>query len=189
MGRELVVSTVASRHWVSFCECAQCRWMSLCFTAHLMWISSKHERKEKNTTKKTDNNKSCFHFWSLSQRPPSPASPSKLSRLRFLKEWPLIRFPRVLSEPHRTKFFLVHIFLSSFKFLMSMDGYFTFVHLCATHVCLVPVEAKRGPQISWHWGYKWLLDSVWVQGIEPCSPGGAASALTTKPSFQPPTNA
>lgn len=47
------------------------------------------------------------------------------------------------------------------------------MHECFAHmyvsippVCLVPLEVRRGPQISKNWSYGWLWVSLWVLGIE-----------------------
>lgn len=51
--------------------------------------------------------------------------------------------------------------------------------MCAwpPHVCLMTREARQGCQIPLDCSYRWLLSAMWGLGVEPRSPGGAASAL------------
>jgi hypothetical protein len=39
--------------------------------------------------------------------------------------------------------------------------------VCVIRVCLMPMEAGRGCQISWDWTYKWFRVTLWVLGIKP----------------------
>ena len=56
------------------------------------------------------------------------------------------------------------------------------MNACVHHVCAVPVETRRGRQVSWDWSYRWLR--VWVLGIEPRSSTRAASPFNTGPTLQ-----
>lgn len=44
-------------------------------------------------------------------------------------------------------------------------------------VYLVPVEARRGPQIPWNWSYSQLGATMWVLGTQPWSNARAVRAL------------
>lgn len=35
------------------------------------------------------------------------------------------------------------------------------------HVCLVPLEVRRGYQIPWNWNYGWLWTTMWVLALKP----------------------
>ena len=54
---------------------------------------------------------------------------------------------------------LVHYgFMHCFIILLYVHGYFGCMYICAPCVCLVPVEVRRGHQISQYWSY-WLVMS------------------------------
>jgi hypothetical protein len=60
------------------------------------------------------------------------------------------------------------------------------------HVCLVPMEVRRGNGILWNWSYQWLGITMWVLGIEPWSSErthvlnhGAISSAPFSPSCLP----
>lgn len=56
--------------------------------------------------------------------------------------------------------------LNNFKTFISffVHGCFDFMHVCVPHVCLVPIEARRGYQIPGKWSKRWLWATVWVSG-------------------------
>lgn len=55
--------------------------------------------------------------------------------------------------------------------LFLLHGCFVYVYACLP--VEFPVEVRRGHQISWHRGYRWLPAIAWVVGVEP---GSSASS-------------
>lgn len=51
------------------------------------------------------------------------------------------------------------------------------MYVCASHVSLIPTEAKRGHRILC---YRWLSAVMWMLRMEPMSPGRASSALSCR---------
>lgn len=41
----------------------------------------------------------------------------------------------------------------------------------------VPAEAKKVYQIPWNWSYRWLLNTMWIMGMEPGSSKRTANGL------------
>lgn len=57
-----------------------------------------------------------------------------------------------------------------------------YMNACVHHVCAVPVETRRGRQVSWDWSYRWLR--VWVLGIEPRSSAKTSALAPILGTFQ-----
>lgn len=58
-----------------------------------------------------------------------------------------------------------------------------YIYVCVPHVCLLPMEAKRGHQIPWYWGYRWKPPCACWELNRDFSEK-AASALSMEPSLQ-----
>lgn len=59
------------------------------------------------------------------------------------------------------------------------------MYICATLVCLVSTEARKGHWIPWNCSYRWLCVAMLVQEIESCSSKMQQCALTAGRSIQP----
>ena len=66
-----------------------------------------------------------------------------------------------------------------FKHCMCMSWCCDCMYVCVPCSCLVPVEVRRGSQISGSWRYEWLWTTQWVLGIKPRSSGRKSNHLST----------
>lgn len=60
------------------------------------------------------------------------------------------------------------------------------MYVCILCAGLVPVGARRGHQILWNWGYKWLWAIKQVLETKSRASAKVVSALNPEPSLQPP---
>lgn len=68
-------------------------------------------------------------------------------------------------------------FLLRFVLLFDVYGCFACMYVCVPHVCLVPMEVRRGPQTPWVCSHRLLWATQWVLRPEPGSSARATSVL------------
>lgn len=99
-------------------------------------------------------------------------------------------YPGVVRFPTLMLFFYCFKRLISFAwnslkilFLLCMPESFTCKFICAPLVCLVPVEDRNGPLVSWNWSYRHCeLPWYWELNLGPLLKRQAL--LTSEPTFQ-----
>lgn len=87
----------------------------------------------------------------------------------------------ILSFRHNQYLLSLCMFFLDLPASFYMSECFAWMCVWALHVCLVPMEVRRGYQIPWNWSYRYLWTTTWVMVPKSESSAGATNMCSLAP--------